>query len=149
MGCHFHGLFQDTNTRISTDVIQHEHTQTHVVLEKCPSERPDTGEDKVDLVQLSGGVSGRGLLRQQAVQQRTQSLIGQHTTWSRTCEYATTEQYNQSIIQYSIRTSQVCVCAHLHHAVLRDGSDSFEVTADLLQTVWDVFIKQNGQVGPL
>lgn len=47
-----------------------------MILEEGPSEGPDAGEDKVDLVNLSGGVGGGVVLGQEAFQQRTQRLIG-------------------------------------------------------------------------
>lgn len=52
-----------------------------MILEQGPSEGPDTGEDKVDLIKLSGRV-GRGVvLGQQAFQQGAQRLIGGNTAF--------------------------------------------------------------------
>ena len=48
-----------------------------MILEEGATEGPNTGEDEVDLIKFSGGVSRSVFLRQQAVQQATQSLIGQ------------------------------------------------------------------------
>lgn len=47
-----------------------------MILEQGPSEGPDTSEDKVDLIKLSGGVGRSVVLSQQAFQQGTQRLIG-------------------------------------------------------------------------
>lgn len=51
---------------------------THMILKESPSKSPDAGEDKVDLIKFSGGVSRSVVLRQQAVQQGAQCLIEQN-----------------------------------------------------------------------
>lgn len=51
---------------------------TDMILKESASEGPDTGEDKVDLIQFSGGVWWSVVLCQQAVQQGAESLIDQN-----------------------------------------------------------------------
>lgn len=36
--------------------------------------------------------------------------------------------------------------SHLYHAVLRNWSDCFQVASDLLQAVWNILVKEDGQV---
>lgn len=49
-----------------------------MILEQGPSEGPNTSEDKVDLIKLSGRVGRSVVLSQQAFQQGTQRLIGKN-----------------------------------------------------------------------
>lgn len=50
----------------------------YMILEESATKSPDTGKDKVDLIEFSRRVGGCVLLSQQTVQQRTQRLIEQH-----------------------------------------------------------------------
>jgi len=55
-------------------LASHGNSQDYLVLKQAAAERPDAGEDEVQLVPLLGAVSRRVLRRQQALQQEAQHL---------------------------------------------------------------------------
>ena len=58
----------------TSSVAQPTHHSTDLILERAAAKGPDTGEDKVQLIQLLGAVRWCVLFCQQALQQVTQHL---------------------------------------------------------------------------